>query len=138
GARVFTAKRAYSSARSVKRGDIVVFVREENGQRTAYIWRVVGLPGETVETTGESLVINGQPVQRQRMRESDGRAVFREQNGDTSYEVAFDLSPRSRPPDSSITLPPDQFFVMGDNRFDAHDSRYFGPIPFQSITGKKL
>jgi signal peptidase I len=138
GSTLFTIKRAYSGASSVKRGDIVAFVREENGQRYNYIWRVVALPGDKVEASGQSLSINGQPVQRQRIREADGRTVFREQIGDAAYEVAFDISPRSRPPDSSLTVPPDQFFVMGDNRFDARDSRYFGPIAFNSIIGKKL
>jgi signal peptidase I len=138
GSSLFTAKRAYSGASSVKRGDIVVFVREEDGQRYNYIWRVVAMPGEKVEASGEALTINGQPVQRQRASEADGRVVFREQIGDAAYEVAFDTSPRSRPPDSSVTIPPDQFFVMGDNRFDARDSRYFGPIAFSSIIGKKL
>ena len=138
GSILFTTKRAYSDASSVKRGDIVVFVREENGQRFDYIWRVVGLPGEKVETSGDTLIINGQPVQRQRIREADGTTVFREKIGDAAYEVAFDTSPRSRPPDSSLTVPADNFFVMGDNRFNARDSRYFGPIAFSSIIGKKL
>ncbi len=138
GSSAFTVKRAYSGAASVKRGDIVVFVREENGQHYNYIWRVVALPGDKVETSGEALTINGQPVQRQRVREADGMWVFREQIGDATYEVAFDTSPRSLPPDSSVTVPPEQFFVMGDNRFHARDSRYFGPISFSSIIGKKL
>lgn len=138
GSSLFTAKRAYSGASSVKRGDIVVFVREESGQRYNYIWRVVALPGDKVEASGEALTINGLPVQRQRVREADGRTVFREQIGDAAYEIAVDTSPASRPPDSSVTVPPDQFFVMGDNRFDARDSRYFGPITFSSIIGKKL
>jgi len=138
GSGVFTVKRAYPDASSVKRGDVVVFVREENGQRYNYIWRVVALPGERVVASGESLSINGQEVQRRRLREADGKSIFQEQIGDASYEVAFDLSPRSQPPAVSVTVPAEQFFVMGDNRFDARDSRYFGPIPFSSIIGRKL
>ena len=138
GSGLFVTKRSYSGASSVKRGDIVVIVREENGERYNYIWRVVGLPGERIETSGADLIINGQTVQRQRLREVDGTTVFREELGDIAYEIAFATSPRFRPPDSSVTVPPDQFFVMGDNRFDARDSRYFGPIKFSSIIGKKL
>lgn len=138
GSGLFVARRAYSSASSVKRGDVVVFVREENSQRYTYIWRVVALPGERIETSGEALIINGQTVRRQRIREANGTTIFREQLGDMAYEVAFNASPHSRPPDSSITVPADQFFVMGDNRFEALDSRYFGPITFNSIIGKKL
>jgi signal peptidase I len=138
GSHVFAVKRPYSDASSVKRGDIVVFVREENGHRYNYIWRVVALPGERVEASGASLTVNGQAVQRQRLREAGGNTVFREQIGEVSYEVAFDDSPRHTPPDVSITVPADQFFVMGDNRNDARDSRYFGPIHFSSIIGRKL
>ena len=137
GSRLFTVKRAYSGPSSVKRGDIVVFVREESGQRYNYIWRVVALPGEKVVTSGEVLVINDKTVQRQRVRAADGKNIFREQIGDVSYEVAFDQTPKSQPPDTAIKVPSDQFFVMGDNRFDARDSRYFGPVPFSSILGKK-
>jgi signal peptidase I len=138
GSTLFTSKLAYSNASCVKRGDVVVFIREENGQRYNFIWRVVALPGEKVETSGESLTINGQAVKRQQAREADGKTIFREQIGDVSYEVSFDTSPRYSPPDVSITVPPDHFFMMGDNRFDARDSRYFGPVPFSSIIGKKL
>jgi signal peptidase I len=138
GSSLFTSKRAYFSPSSVKRGDVVVFTREENGQRYNFIWRVVALPGDKIEASGEALTINGQQVQRQLVREVDSRMVFREHIGDVTYEVAFDVSPRSQPPDASVTVPTDQFFVMGDNRFDARDSRYFGPISFTSIIGKKL
>jgi signal peptidase I len=138
GSLLIAARRAYSAAPGVKRGDIVIFVREENGQRYNYIWRIVALPGERVDAAGESLSINGQAVGRQRVRETDGRTIYREKIGDVSYEVAFDSSPRDRPPDVSVIVPADQFFVMGDNRFGARDSRYFGPISFSSIIGKKL
>jgi len=138
GSVLFTAMRAYSGASNVKRGDIVVFLREEDGRRYSYIWRVVALPGETVQASGDALTINGQAVQRQHVRDANSRTVFREQIGEVSYEVAFDRSPRQQPPDVSVTVPPGHFFVMGDNRFDARDSRYFGAIPFRSIVGKKL
>jgi signal peptidase I len=138
GSSLFTAKRAYPDASSVRRGDIIIFVREENGHHYNYIWRVVALPGEKVEASGESLIINGHAVQRQHIRESDGRTVFLEQLGDRSYEVAFDQSPAQQPPKASLTVPANQFFVLGDNRFNARDSRYFGPVSFDSIIGKKL
>jgi len=138
GSYLFTLKRAYSDPADVNRGDIVVFTREEKGRRYVYIWRVVGLPGEKVETSGESLVIDGRGVHREWVRDAGGTTVFREQIGDASYEVAFERSPRTRPPDGSVVIPDGQFFVMGDNRYGARDSRYFGPISFGSIIGKKL
>ena len=138
GSTLFVNKRAYSIPSDVKRGDIVIFTREENGRRDNYIWRVVGMPGEKVETSRESLIINGQPTQRQHLREADGKTVFREEVGDVSYEVAFDPAQENRPPDAAVTVPPNHFFVMGDNRLNARDSRMFGPISFSTIIGKKL
>jgi signal peptidase I len=138
GSLMFTIKRPYSDISSVKRGDIVVFVREQNGGRYNYIWRVIGLPGDKVETSGESLMINGQPAARERLADADGKSVFREQLGGVSYEIAFDPSAKERPPNVSMIVPSDHVFVIGDNRFNAFDSRRFGPIPFSSIIGKKL
>jgi len=97
---VFGYKLAYSNPSDVQRGDIVIFKQEVKGQSYTYIWRVVGLPGETVEAAGESLVVDGEAAKRDRVR--------------------------------------DHFFVMGDNRFRAKDSRSFGPIPFNSIVARKL
>src|SRR5438094_1679770 len=65
GSILFTLKRPYSDISNVKRGDIIVFVREQNGRRYNYIWRVIALPGEKVEAFRESLTINDQPVSRE-------------------------------------------------------------------------
>ncbi len=138
GSRLFAVRRPYQDVASVQRGDVVVFVREENEQRYNYIWRVIALPGEQVEAAGESLTVNGKPVERQRLWDADGLQIFREQIGNVSYEVALDPAPQHPPPNVSVTVPPGQFFVLGDNRLNARDSRYFGPSPFSSITGKKL
>ena len=138
GSVLFTIKRSYSDISRVKRGDIIVFVHEQNGRRYNYIWRVIGLPGDNVQTSGESLIINGQPAARQRLADADGTSIFREQLGNVSYQIAFDPSAKERPPDVSLIVPRDHVFVMGDNRFNAFDSRRFGPIPFSSIIGKKL
>jgi len=72
GSRLLTVKHPYAAPSEVKRGDIVVFTRDETGKHYIYIWRVVGLPGDTIEAVGASLAINGRPVVRERIRE-DGR-----------------------------------------------------------------
>src|SRR5262249_36234617 len=106
--------------------------------RYNFIWRVVGLPGDTIEAAGASLVINGQPVVRDLLRQEQDMTIFRERAGEASYEVAISQSPHDLPPDTSVVVPPDHFFVLGDNRFNALDSRYSGPVPFQTIIGRKL
>lgn len=122
----------------MKRGDIVVFTHLQNGQPYTYIWRVIGLPGDTIIAASESLTVNGRPVLHERIREEENAGIFREKIDEATFEVAFAQSPKHRPPDASLTVPPDHFFVMGDNRLNAFDSRYFGPISFSSIIGRKL
>jgi len=138
GSRLLTIKHPYASPSEVKRGDIVVFTRDDNSGRYIFIWRVIGLPGDTIETAGESLVINGRPVVRDRIREDQGTVIFRERLDEATYEVAISQSPRERPPDASVVVPSDHFFVLGDNRLNALDSRYLGPIAFSTIIGRKL
>lgn len=138
GSSIWTAKRAYGNPSNVRRGDVIVFTATEDSQQFVYIWRVVGLPGESIHTSGDLLSINGTEAQRQPVRNADQKKIFREQIGNLSYEVAFDESPGEAPPESSVTVPDGHFFVLGDNRHDAHDSRYMGTIPFASIVGRKL
>jgi type IV secretory pathway protease TraF len=63
--------------------------------------------------------------------------IFLETNGEASYEIALGKHPPEKPPTAvEITLEVGQFFVMGDNRNEASDSRYRGPIAFESIFSK--
>lgn len=139
GSFVFSWKRPYKQVSEVQRGDIVLFTRIENGERYDYIWRVVGLPRDKVEIDGERVSINGQPLKREKVRQDGDLVVFREVNGAADYEVAYPVnSDSSNQPKASLTVPDNEFFVLGDNRFDAVDSRYFGAIKFDSIYGRKL
>ncbi len=138
GSGFWAYKRAYTRPTQVKRGDIIVFTHLQNGRPYIYIWRVIGLPGDTIVAAGESLTVNGRPVVRERVREQEGAVIFREKIDEATFEVAFAQSPKQRAPDASLAVPADHFFVMGDNRSAAYDSRYFGPISFDSIIGKKL
>jgi signal peptidase I len=135
---LFGYKLAYSNSSDVQRGDIVIFKGDVKGQSDTYIWRVVGLPGETVETAGESLIIDGQPAKRERVREEPDGVIFREKIKGAEYEICLKRQNRDEVPEAAVTIPPEHFFVMGDNRFRAADSRSFGPIPFSAIVARKL
>jgi signal peptidase I len=135
---VFSSKQPYARIAEVKRGDVVLFKRIQQGQTYLYVWRVIGLPGDKVLATQDTLSLNGSQVRRERLRDEGSLAVYRETIGATSYEVAFIKAPRDIPPDTEVTVGPDELFVVGDNRYNAVDSRYFGPIKFATVIGKKL
>jgi signal peptidase I len=138
GSRVFALRHPYESPSEVKRGDIVIFTRTEGRQEYLYVWRVIGLPGDAVQVSGETVTVDGQPLQRQKVRSDGDMIIQRETNGDATYEVAYDMNPPAKPPpEATLTVPAAHFFVLGDNRNHAVDSRYFGPIPFDSIIARK-
>jgi signal peptidase I len=142
GSRLLTLKHPYGTPAEVKRGDIIVFSRDTNAGRFNFIWRVVGLPGDTVEAAGASLVINGHPVVQEQVRQQDGMTIFREHAGEAVYEIAAVQNENKvgdkTPPAAAVAVPPDHFFVLGDNRLEATDSRYLGFVPFAAIIGRKL
>lgn len=142
---------------SPQRGDVVVF-RYPVDPSVDYIKRVVGLPGDVVEYRDKTLFINGQQVVR--VRDGDyfepDRAVYvgqyREQLGAVSHRILLnvnapqDLMPITRFPafdacsylDDGIrcTVPQHHYFMMGDNRDNSLDSRYWGFVPDANIVGR--
>jgi signal peptidase I len=139
GTYVISARRPYTTVDEVSRGHIVVYVRIQDGHRYLYIWRVIGLPGDRISTSADSLTLNDHPVRREIVREEDGFVIFREfaDDGD-SYQVAIANAPENVPPDVAVEVAEEQLFVMGDNRYNAYDSRFSGSIPFSSIVGKVI
>ena len=82
---------------------------------------MIGIPGDSLELKDKILHLNGKATEEPYKIHVSSAGGFTQ--GD-NY--------------GPVTVPADQFFVMGDNRFGARDSRYFGPIHFISIIGKKL
>jgi signal peptidase I len=128
-----------------ERGDVVVF-RLPKGDASHYIKRVIGLPGDRIKMTGGLLHINGTPVKRERVSDfiddENGRPVRRWRetllNG-VSYET-LDLEDNgSLDNTEEYAVPPDHYFMMGDNRDDSLDSRVpwaVGYVPFENLVGK--
>ncbi|HEY0873227.1 MAG TPA: signal peptidase I [Vicinamibacterales bacterium] len=110
----------------IERGDIVVFKYPDQPERD-FIKRVIGLPGETLELRNKKVYINGNPL-------DEPYVHFLEASHGASEVTSFDVRERYGP----VTVPPDQYFVMGDNRDNSQDSRYWGYLPRHYIKGKAL
>jgi signal peptidase I len=111
--------------RDIRRGDIVVFKFPEDPERD-FIKRVVGLPGDTIEIRNRQVLINGT-----RIEEPYAHYLFPVGDDEAGgYDVRAKYGP--------VTVPPDHFFMMGDNRDNSQDSRYWGFLPAHYVKGKAL
>jgi signal peptidase I len=114
---------------TIKRRDIVVFKYPEEPDRD-FIKRIIGLPGETVELKQKKVYINGTPLDEPYVHFLQPPSA-----GSDLHEVtSFDLRERYGP----VTVPAGEYFVMGDNRDNSQDSRYWGFLPRDYIKGKAL
>jgi signal peptidase I len=119
--------KAILPVRPIRRDDIVVFKYPDQPERDL-IKRVIGLPGETVELRNKKVYIDGKPIDEPFVHfltppSSDLQEV-------TSSDVRENYGP--------VTVPADQYFVMGDNRDNSEDSRYWGFLPRNNVKGKAL
>jgi signal peptidase I len=155
GDRVFVNKLAYdlkvpfttwhiAEWSNPQRGDIVVFYSPQDGKRL--VKRVVGLPGDSIELRNDVLVLNGKvvdyaPIAAELLRDlnSADRAshVFAtEELPGRTHAVAGYPAVRALRNFGPIKVPEGHFFMMGDNRDDSFDSRYYGAVERKRIIGK--
>ena len=112
--------------REVRRGDVVVFKYPDEPERD-FIKRVIGLPGETLELRNKKVFVNGRELEEPYVH-------FLEPASDAGEITSFDVRERYGP----VRVPEGQYFVMGDNRDNSQDSRYWGFLPRSYIKGKAL
>ncbi len=102
---------------NIARGDLVVFRYPEDPD-VDFVKRVIALPGETIEIANKRVWIDGRQLEEPYLFRNDKERVWRRD----------DFGP--------LTLEDDEFFVMGDNRDESNDSRYWGPVPRRLIQGR--
>ena len=101
--------------------DIIVFEYPEDPSKD-FIKRIIGLPGDTIELKDKEVYRNGEKLDEPYIRHTDAN-----------------IQPRSMSPRDNmgpITIPPGQYFCMGDNRDESYDSRYWGFVKREKIEGK--
>ncbi|MDQ7787701.1 MAG: signal peptidase I [Thermodesulfovibrionales bacterium] len=109
--------------RKPEKGDIIVFKYPENPEKD-FIKRVVATAGDIVEERNKIVYVNGNPRTEPYVQHSDMNIRAR------SMDPRDNFGP--------ITIPPNKVFVMGDNRDQSYDSRYWGFVDRKSIRGKAL
>jgi len=120
-------------AAALKRGDVAIFV-DPNDRTEYFIKRVIGLPGDRIKISGETVWVNGAALTvGAETGPADERLVTEESDG-RMWRVQWNASPAL--PDIVLTVPPGQAFMLGDNRDASADSRNFGTVPLQDIVGK--
>jgi len=134
----------------IKRGDVIVFKFPGNdavNKGVHYIKRAIGLPGDEVDIKGRDVYVNGEKVKQV----YDGNYIYFEQGTevttdkyiDTISENIFDVIYKKSSINTTkgktnfpITVPEGNIFVLGDNRDNSYDSRFWGFVPINSISGK--
>ena len=127
-----------------QRGDIVVFFSPHDEKRL--VKRVIGLPGDTLELRNNALAINGQPVEYKTISEEllrdipaadrTGRVFASEQLPGQTHAVAGNQALPAMRSFAPLRVPEGQYFMMGDNRDDSFDSRYWGTVERRRIVGR--
>ena len=125
-----------------KRGDVAVF-KYPLDPKTPFIKRIIGLPGDSVLYADKKLLINGEAVAyvnkgpymgQKSMRKYTGFAEYSEKLSSIDNRIL--LNPEQFSANVEFEVPEGQYFVLGDNRDNSRDSRFWGFVPEQNLMGK--
>ena len=152
--------------REIRRGDIIVFKYPGNSYKpmldknrpdnrpilTNYVKRVIGLPGDRIRLDGRNVIVNDQVIpehhieaEEVRGRDKDPLKIISEPERKPEEFYSVYNNPDEPMPtgdvfeaQNEITVPPNSYFVMGDNRNNSEDSRYWGFVPRDLVIGRAM
>lgn len=134
---IISNKLAYGvKEKNPQRGDVIVFTRADKvGQY--FIKRVVGVPGDIIAMTGGELKINGEKCTYISEQKIENFEILSESCLNSTRSILRALTGQLKTQDmSEIQLKSDEYFVLGDNRDVSEDSRDWGPVKNDQVTGK--
>ena len=133
----WVVKSSFESVDDLNIGDVVVFQLDSDQGKFNYVWRVIAFPGDQVSIENELIQVNGATVARKYLRTEGSFKIFEETHGEKSYEVAYDLdAAQTNRRGCQLTVPNEHVFLLGDNRYNAADSRYHGAVSVKDVFGK--
>ncbi len=134
-----------------KRGDVVVFKHTKRGESIDMIKRVVGLPGDRVEYKDNVIYINGEPVKQEFVKETIDKEPgqnmgwpvkeYIETLGNIRHDIYVQTEMGQSPSHyrfNDTVVPEHSYFVMGDNRDNSDDSRFWGFVKDEDILGRAI
>ena len=112
-------------------GDVVVFIPPHDHR--PFVKRLIGKPGDRISYINKIIYVNGKPINQKLLSEEDNLRIYEEILNDKTIQIQ-QITSRINYPEEWI-VPKDMYFVVGDNRDNSNDSRYWGYVPRENFMG---
>ena len=112
-------------------GDVVVFIPPHDHR--PFVKRLIGKPGDRITYINKKIYVNGKPINQKLLSEKDNLRTYEETLNDKTIQIQ-QFTSRINYPEEWV-VPKDMYFVVGDNRDNSNDSRYWGFVPRENFMG---